>query len=425
MKKNLINLRHITVIVILFIWVLGFYGVSHSKEKRESMLERKRIKDNKVSIMTRFIYYPLTEVRKKSGITRYDAKGNKIEAMDYDNDGNVIKKTVYKYNEKDLETEYIEYDAVDNITARHENKYDKKDNVIEEIFYGKNNEITYIRNCKYDAQDNMSEYTLLDKNKKNLGVWKYKYDARGNKSEVEVYNATGQYNGKYSYIYSANDEMLEMYTYSKINKIAGRNSFKYDAKNLMSEAIVYNPEGKASSWKRFSYDFSKEAVSASVKPPAGTTETKIAAVSKPEPPKVLQTAEVDAASVATQNSVPAAPVQIVERKDDTVRFHPAFDNDNPPATEKIEMSHFVSLGDRARPDTIMGLMQNGYDVNSQDQFGLTILMSAAASGNKEMAKFLIENGAKADIKDKNGLSAIEYAKYTNNNAILEILKSSK
>ena len=51
----------------------------------------------------------------------------------------------------------------------------------------------------------------------------------------------------------------------------------------------------------------------------------------------------------------------------------------------------------------------GANVNRQDKNGKTGLMDYAATGNIEACKLLIKHGAKVDIKDNKGLTAIDYA----------------
>lgn len=76
------------------------------------------------------------------------------------------------------------------------------------------------------------------------------------------------------------------------------------------------------------------------------------------------------------------------------------------------------------------LIAKGADVNAQDAFGKTALMHAAsaahAQGNSyssytEMLAFLIENGAKLDIEDKDGFTALYWAQRFNRTKSAELL----
>jgi len=429
--ETALNKIVLTAMLVIISLTLSSFE-SSARERKETMLERKKMKDQKVSIMTRFFYFPLNQTQKKNAIFRFDKNGNKNEIVEYDIEGAVTKRTAYKYNEKGLETEYTEYDALDTVISKHENRYDKKDNITEEFFYGKNNDLTYTRVCKYDAQDNLTEYTLFDKNKKNIGVWKYKYDNKGNKNEVTFYNAAGQYNGKYSYIYNEKDDLLETYTYDKTNKISMRNSNKYDAQGLMRENIIYNAAGTASSWKKFEYDLFR--IEKTPPPAAATTEVKLAAAVKKEP--VKPAAPVNNTAVET----PKEPVKQEPVKDGTENSAPAEDEKklkkyspkneieiyNPPINTEVTKDQLVMIAIKAKPETVLGLIKsNNYDINTQNAIGWTPLTMAVYTGNLEMVKTLIQEGANPEVADNGGNNSFYFAEYSINKAVTQYMKTIK
>jgi ankyrin repeat protein len=53
-------------------------------------------------------------------------------------------------------------------------------------------------------------------------------------------------------------------------------------------------------------------------------------------------------------------------------------------------------------ENVKYLIDQGHDVNKQDQNSITPLQLAATKGNSNIAKFLLKNGANPDIKDNNG-----------------------
>ena len=55
------------------------------------------------------------------------------------------------------------------------------------------------------------------------------------------------------------------------------------------------------------------------------------------------------------------------------------------------------------------LINSGANVNWQDKDGKTSLMGYAAEGNIESCKLLLKHGARVDIKDNKGLTAMDYA----------------
>lgn len=66
----------------------------------------------------------------------------------------------------------------------------------------------------------------------------------------------------------------------------------------------------------------------------------------------------------------------------------------------------------------------GADVNEMTN-GKTPLMYAARTNQLEITKFLVENGASLQIKDKNGLTALDYAKISGATDVIAYLSSLK
>jgi ankyrin repeat protein len=55
------------------------------------------------------------------------------------------------------------------------------------------------------------------------------------------------------------------------------------------------------------------------------------------------------------------------------------------------------------------LLAKGSDPNAVNKVGGTPLMVAAAKGNAEIARLLLERGAKTELKDKQGKTARQWA----------------
>ena len=61
--------------------------------------------------------------------------------------------------------------------------------------------------------------------------------------------------------------------------------------------------------------------------------------------------------------------------------------------------------------------------NARGKMGKTILMAACESGQKEVAEFLVGEGADIHAKDENGIDAMVYAIRNGHNDIVEFLSS--
>lgn len=54
-------------------------------------------------------------------------------------------------------------------------------------------------------------------------------------------------------------------------------------------------------------------------------------------------------------------------------------------------------------------LEKGADINATNSMGLTAVLGAANRGSNEIIEFLVKNGARLDVKDKEGRSAITWA----------------
>lgn len=67
------------------------------------------------------------------------------------------------------------------------------------------------------------------------------------------------------------------------------------------------------------------------------------------------------------------------------------------------------------PEAAAALIQGGADVNAATPTGFTALFWAARYGHEKVVETLLQHGARADAKDKDGLSPLKWAK-TNRDA---------
>lgn len=80
----------------------------------------------------------------------------------------------------------------------------------------------------------------------------------------------------------------------------------------------------------------------------------------------------------------------------------------------------ISKGDLS---TVKKFIEYGMDVNEAAN-GLTPLMYAARYNQPEIAKFLIDRGAKVWEKDNNGYTALQHAEAGKASQVVEILKQA-
>ena len=66
-------------------------------------------------------------------------------------------------------------------------------------------------------------------------------------------------------------------------------------------------------------------------------------------------------------------------------------------------------GPAARLEAVKLCHELGIDVNAVNSMGLTALKGAANRGSDDIIRFLVEKGAKLDVKDKEGRTALAWA----------------
>lgn len=62
-------------------------------------------------------------------------------------------------------------------------------------------------------------------------------------------------------------------------------------------------------------------------------------------------------------------------------------------------------------------------IDIQDMYGWTVLMCATFEGHYDLVKYLLKKGAKVDIKNKQGLSALDIAFKQKNDALIDLLQN--
>lgn len=87
-----------------------------------------------------------------------------------------------------------------------------------------------------------------------------------------------------------------------------------------------------------------------------------------------------------------------------------------------ESKALIYLSKMNQNKRIEKFVNRGADVNYIDKNGDTSLIIASKNANLELAKFLLDHGALVNIKNKQGLSAIDYAQKASDNRLISLLK---
>lgn len=159
---------------------------------------------------------------KRIRIEKYDQRGNKVEYIHYNSDGNFFSKSIYK-NKYDIDGKIIEI-----------NEYDPEGTISSKTIY------------KYDSNGNMIEGTPYYNDFKLGDKRKYKFDSNGNKVERKVYNPENEMTASSIYKYNQDnilieelEDLIDVYLMSEIGKYT-KNLYKYDIHGNLIESIKYN-----------------------------------------------------------------------------------------------------------------------------------------------------------------------------------------
>jgi ankyrin repeat protein len=87
------------------------------------------------------------------------------------------------------------------------------------------------------------------------------------------------------------------------------------------------------------------------------------------------------------------------------------------------ISECTSIQDaKKRMEIVQLLIKKGADVNAVGSGDLTALHKAAAAGDLNLARVLLDNGADASLEDKQGKTPLDHAKERDNQAVARLLK---
>ncbi len=416
------------LIFAVIVFSLIFYGTALCKNKAMEK-ERLKMKNNKISVMNEFLFFPKTNSQKKKSVQSFDENGNKISIVELDNEEKQIKKIEYTYDAKNNESSFTEFGASGEIKQKCVNKYDAANEFLtEEQFYNAGNVLVYRRISKPDKFYNISEQSLYDKNGKLLGKSSNKYDNAGNRIEALSYDTANNLNGRYVYNYDKAGNLIEAVTYDKNNKFAGKKVNSYDQKGLLTESIGYNATGTANSWRKYEYELQKAPKAAEtpkvteVKAIVQKKTSEVSVVVNPVP-VVPSKPKVE----STENPVAdIADAGVVERE--KTEFEKNFNKDdpyNPPIDSVMSAKDLIGFCAHSKKETIMKLVEkNNIDVNSINELGQTMLMTAALGGKTDLVEELIKHGARVDLKDGKDTSVLDYAKAGKNHDVIKLINEA-
>lgn len=169
---------------------------------------------------------------------KYDARGNRIEQRDYDQNGQCIKKrsTKYNANNKIIEEVTSRYVYGEEISTKYVAKYDDKGLLIEEYDSSLDGDVNYRVTYKYDDNGKQTEYCRYLSDDGLEEKTTNKYDDNG-KLILYTYNSE-ESSQKNTYRYDENGRLIEDCEFDSDNSLYAKKTYKYNNKGFVAEECI-------------------------------------------------------------------------------------------------------------------------------------------------------------------------------------------
>lgn len=205
-------------------------------------LDKSRIKTNKIKTVTQSVYqykydvqsqtWKLATTGKKVQTATYDQKGNTIEEIIYNANGNIDKKTKYKYDANDHQTEIAIYGS-DGIMQEKTAIAYRGDTMSGMTYYDGTGTITGTSFMYY-------EYAMTPDSNKITNMFIY-------------FGKDSTLAGSVKQIHNKEGKLIDESTYQK-NWLQHRETYEYNAKGWLVKKSYYNQQSSFYAAETFKYD---------------------------------------------------------------------------------------------------------------------------------------------------------------------------
>lgn len=205
-------------LVLCLLWSAPLVAQTESDLEREKLLGP--VKSVEIFNIDRGSTDSATARRRPLRRTTYNANGNVLELISYDQNGDIQARHVYSYDANGRSTGYEEYSAI----------LDKKLSTPRRHVY------------KLDKEGRRVEYLVLDSNESVSSRSVHKYDAKGNKIEDQWYTYTGELSAKMVYTFDEKGRQISQAAYEGDSVLTWKNFWKYDVNGNKTESMQYEGE---------------------------------------------------------------------------------------------------------------------------------------------------------------------------------------
>ena len=188
----------------------------------------------------------------------FNDDGNQIEEKNYNPDGSVNHKIIFKYDNKGLKTEKRPYNKDGNPFNYYKYSYNTFNQIISEIWFDySNNEIVQKKTFEYDEKGNLVTQTVYSPDNISA-ISKYNYDDLGRKFEYNYYDRNGLLKWIRKYNYDDSNRLLENISIDSYSKeMTRKTGYKYDAFGNVNEESKYNSDSSLKERTVFEYYYDK------------------------------------------------------------------------------------------------------------------------------------------------------------------------
>ncbi|OPZ97421.1 MAG: hypothetical protein BWY70_01507 [Bacteroidetes bacterium ADurb.Bin408] len=193
----------------------------------------------------------------------FNNRGNIVERYEYQPDGSLDRKTVWKYNKKGQKTEALvvlsdKFYKSSSLETKNLYKYDTRMNITEQSIYesgGKRDgAFTGKMIFKFDSSDKLTEKNIYFAEDKLYTKTKFVYDARRNKTEENIYNTEGALIRKIQYKYNEQGQLTESGEYNPDGILFSKTKFKYNTQGQLECEHTYSTDGNLDTKCLYEYD---------------------------------------------------------------------------------------------------------------------------------------------------------------------------
>ena len=185
-------------------------------------------------------------------LTQFDQHGKKLRQFNFNRDGSLRSKSVFKYDKHGNLIEERNFDAGGKYQYAIKFARDRKGRETERKEYGANGLVSQKANLYYDHDDNLEKEETFDLDNHLVGRALWKYDGEGRPVEEAVFDMLELETRRTAFIYDSVGNLIEQR--DKYYDIVLKVEYGYDPYGNVTEEKHYNAEGILDKRIEYKYD---------------------------------------------------------------------------------------------------------------------------------------------------------------------------